>query len=119
MSNSPYYYKEGGGVTFYNEKTDEVICHTFRDRGLILREAYPSPPVAKITMIDIPGRDGSIDLTDALGVHFEDRFLYITLTDLDYKLSVGEAFARLQRETLTVIPSMMRIIHGSGIRLIS
>ena len=49
-------------------------------------------------MIDIPGRDGSIDLTDALGVHFEDRFLYITLTDLDYKLSVGEAFARLQRE---------------------
>ena len=94
-----YYYKEGGGVTFINPDTDEPICHTFKDHGLILNEAYPTPPVPQTNFIQIPGRDGSIDLTEALGgVKFQDRILYITLTDLDYKYSVGEAFALLQRQ---------------------
>lgn len=99
MSESFYYYKEGGGVTFINPDTDENICHTFKNHGLILNDVYPSAPVPKTTFIDIPGRDGSIDLTEALGsVRFENRYLTIVLTDLNYKLSVGEEFALLQRE---------------------
>lgn len=93
-----YFYKQGGGVTFYNPDTDEKICHTYEDAGLVLLDVYPSPPVPKTNFIDIPGRDGSIDLTEALGgVRFEDRYLYIELLDRDYKLSVGAAFTRLQR----------------------
>lgn len=94
-----YYYQEGGGALFFNPDTENQICHTFDDYGLILNNAYASPPVPKTTFIEIPGRDGSIDLTEALGgVRFEDRYLYVELTDLNYKLSVGEAFAKLQRQ---------------------
>lgn len=99
MNINYYYFKQGGGVTFYNPVTDEKICHTYTDHDLILKNAYISPPVPKVTFIDIPGRDGSIDLSEALGsVRFQDRYLYIVVTDVDYKLSVGEEFALLQRE---------------------
>ena len=100
MSKGKYYYfQAGGGVTFIDPDTDNKICHTYDDHGLILRSAYPSTPVPKTNYLDIPGRDGSIDLTEALGgVKYEDRYLYITLTDLNYKLSVGEKFALLERQ---------------------
>lgn len=99
MSKGRYFYQEGGGVTFYNPDTDDEICHTFDDYDLVLRSVSATPPVPKTVYIDIPGRDGSIDLTEALGgIRYEDRYLYIVLTDRNYKLSVGEAFAKLQRQ---------------------
>ena len=41
--------------------------HTFRDYGLYVTNTNPvSPPEAKTEYIEIPGRNGAIDLTEAL-----------------------------------------------------
>lgn len=57
------------GVLFDN-------IHSFYDFGLILSAVDIPPAAPKTTYIDIPGGDGSIDLTEALGeIKFSDRVL--------------------------------------------
>ena len=48
--------------------------HSYEDLNLILSAAVIPPAVAKTNYVDIPGADGEIDLTEALGeVKFADR----------------------------------------------
>lgn len=48
--------------------------HSFDDLGLILSAVEIPPAKAKTTYLDIPGADGSVDLTEALGeVKYSDR----------------------------------------------
>lgn len=48
--------------------------HTYKDWGLKLLSAYIPAPAVKENYIDIPGTDGSIDLTDVFGrVLYSDR----------------------------------------------
>lgn len=55
--------------------------HSFYDLDLILSAVDISPAKPKTTYVDIPGADGSIDLTEALGdVRFSDRTHKFTLT---------------------------------------
>lgn len=55
--------------------------HTYYDLGLILSESDIPPAEPKITYIDIPGADGSLDITEANGeVKFKDRELKFTFT---------------------------------------
>jgi len=63
------------GVTF-GEK------HSFRDFGLILSEKEIGFPEPKVELARVPGRDGDIDLTEALGggTFFENRKLTFTFT---------------------------------------
>lgn len=64
----------GKGVSFGN-------IHSYDDLNLILSEAEISPAKAKTNYIDIPGGDGSIDITEAHGeVKFKDRDLKFTFT---------------------------------------
>lgn len=53
------------GVTFGNK-------HTYWDWGLLLK-SYPviSPPEPKTKMVDVPGTDGSLDLSEALTGHVQ------------------------------------------------
>lgn len=55
--------------------------HTADDWGLILNEKIVSPPVPKTNYVSVPGRDGDIDLTEALSgvVNYEDRTAEYTL----------------------------------------
>ncbi len=62
------------GISFDN-------IHSFYDLDLILSEVEISPASPKTTYIDIPGGDGSLDLTEAHGeVKYADRTLKFTLT---------------------------------------
>lgn len=55
--------------------------HSFFDLGLVLSHVQIAPAVPKTTYIDIPGGDGSIDLTEANGeVKFYDRTHKFTFT---------------------------------------
>lgn len=58
---------------------DEV--HSYYDLNLVLSEVSIPPAVPKTNFVDIPGGDGSVDLTEALGdVKFNDRGCKFTFT---------------------------------------
>lgn len=53
--------------------------HSFRDFGLILQNVVLPNPEPKIYEVDIPGSDGTIDLTEAMGgIHYNNRTIEIT-----------------------------------------
>jgi hypothetical protein len=55
--------------------------HSFYDLDLILSSVVVSPAVPKTVYVDIPGADGSLDLTEANGdVKYSDRDITFTLT---------------------------------------
>lgn len=57
--------------------------HSYYDFNLILSQVNIPPAEPKITMIDIPGGDGSVDLTEALGdVKYKDRNCKFTFSVL-------------------------------------
>lgn len=59
--------------------------HSYNDWGLILSEKVISPPAPKTSKVEVPMRDGSIDLTEALSdeIKFEDRLISLTFTVID------------------------------------
>ena len=62
------------GVLFGN-------IHSFRDLNLILSAVDIPPAKPKTTYVDVPGADGSVDLTEANGeVKFKDRDIKLTFT---------------------------------------
>ena len=74
----------GKGVTF----ADKI--HTERDWGLKLLSVYIPMPTPKTQLVDIPGGDGNIDLTEINGrPAYSDRQgveLVFDLMDGDYKI---------------------------------
>lgn len=55
--------------------------HSYRDLNLILSRVEVAPAAPKTNYVDIPGADGSIDLSEALGeVKFYDRTIKLTFT---------------------------------------
>ena len=57
--------------------------HSFNDLNMILSKVEISPASPKTTYIDIPGGDGSIDLTEAHGeIRYSDRTIKIILSML-------------------------------------
>lgn len=60
------------GVTFGD-------CHSFRDFGLVLQKVVLPNPEAKVYEVDIPGGDGSLDLTEVMGgIHYNNRTMEFT-----------------------------------------
>lgn len=60
--------------------------HSYDDLNLVLSEVSIPPATAKTNFVDIPGGDGSVDLTEALGeVKFEDRGCKFTFTVFPYE----------------------------------
>lgn len=59
--------------------------HSVRDFGLVMTEKVISPPVPKVKKVDVPMRDGAVDLTHALSdeVMFENRMLLLTFAVTD------------------------------------
>lgn len=65
--------------------------HSFYDLNLILSKVDVPPAKPKTTFIDIPGADGSVDLTEAHGgVKYSDRECSFTFTMLPTDLSTWE-----------------------------
>lgn len=67
---------------------DDVHSHT--DLNLVLSEINIPPAIPKTTFVDIPGGDGSVDLSEALGeVKFKDRgcsFTFTAFPDDDFEV---------------------------------
>lgn len=62
------------GISFGN-------IHSFEDLNLVLSKVNIPPATAKTNFVDIPGGNGSVDLTEALGeVKFNDRECSFTFT---------------------------------------
>lgn len=61
--------------------------HSYRDFGMYLSKKEISLPKAKTEKVSVTGKDGDIDLTEALGddVRFENRILKFTFTIIDSK----------------------------------
>lgn len=59
--------------------------HSYDDFGLILSVKEISPPEPQINLIDVPMRDGSIDLTETLSedVKYKDRTIKLTFAVID------------------------------------
>lgn len=71
---------------------NEIIfgtIHSYEDLNLILSQVNFAPAFPKTVFVDIPGGDGSVDLTEALGeVKFQDRtheFLFTVLPQDDFE----------------------------------
>lgn len=65
--------------------------HSYENLNLILSQVNIPPAVPKTNFIDIPGGDGSVDLTEALGeVKFENRadasFTFTVLPEDDFEV---------------------------------
>lgn len=69
------------GVTFGGK-------HTYREWGLLLRE-HPvvSPPAPKTKLVEIPGADGHIDLSEVLTgqIHYEMREITCKFTMMGHR----------------------------------
>ena len=60
--------------------------HSYRDLNLVLSSVNIPPATAKTTFVDIPGGDGSVDLTEALGeVKYKDRGCTFTFSVFPYE----------------------------------
>ena len=84
--------------------------HTYRDWGLMLKSRPNiSPPKPKLKLIDVPGSDHVIDLTQSLTgqVHYEQRtikFKFITMAE---------------RERWPAMYSdILKTLHGQSVRII-
>lgn len=91
------------GVIFNNK-------HTFRDWGLLMRSRpMVSPPTPKTKIIQVPGSDKIIDLTETLTgqVHYEPRII-------KFEFVTGaprESWASLHSDIMTYM-------HGRTVRII-
>ena len=59
--------------------------HSYDDFGLILSQKVIEPPSPQITRVEVPLRDGAIDLTESLTdvVRYNDRKITLTFTVVD------------------------------------
>lgn len=84
--------------------------HSYRDWGLMLKSRPKiSPPAPKIKMIQVPGSDAIIDLTERLTgqVHYEPREISF------------EFITNASRETWVGLHSdILTYIHGKRVRII-
>ena len=82
--------------------------HSYRDWGIILSSKVISPPEAQINKIDVPLRDGSIDLTEALtdDVKFKDRKITLNFTVID------------QTTWTTKVSEIENYLHGRKMKIV-
>lgn len=71
--------------------------HSYRDYGLILNKKEIGSPSVKVYEIDVPYRNGKIDLTDKANgqVSYDDRQLKFTFTCLDPMIDWAKKYSEL------------------------
>lgn len=92
LSNAPY-------VLFTVEDTD--LSYRSTDWDLVLNSATISDAEARKYSVVIPGRDGTLDLSDALGgVYYENRKIDIRFYCVNYELERFHLLASTMRNAL-------------------
>ena len=104
----PDYTKEHG-TTFINVNTGESR-HSYRDFGLFPSEVnMPDPPGIQTQFIEVPGMDGTLDVTEALDgtIHYDDR---------DYSQKYIDIIGRNGMHTR--YSALQNFLHGKRMRMI-
>ena len=83
--------------------------HSYRDFGLILSEKTISHPQPKTNSIDIPLRDGTLDITESItgDVKYHDRKITLTFSVVDAR-----------RTWVSKISEISNYLHGKRLKLI-
>lgn len=95
---SIYYFRGDTGVTFIDPADETNSRHSFRDFGLKFQEPNITLPEPQTNFIEIPFRDGALDMTAPFGedfVSYKDRYLDLTFTDNEYRQGFMSKFSRL------------------------
>lgn len=89
--------------------SDSVVKNTYTDWGLLLAPYTLETPDAQTNYITIPGRDGDLDLTEALGqLNYKNREITLTFTstgkidDIAASYSTVANFLHGQRVKITL-----------------
>ena len=84
--------------------------HTADDWHLIMNKKIVTPPEPKTNYVSVPGRDGDLDLTEALSgvVHYQDRTASFTFLLVDG--------SHADREEL--ISQIVGVLHGHRMRIV-
>lgn len=93
--------KAGTGASFHNPNDWSDSKHTYRDYGLILRSKDAPFPEPRTFSVDVPNRDGAIDLTEALGdkfIRYQNRTVTLELTDMNFQEHFNGVLSRLARD---------------------
>jgi len=91
------------GVLFGNK-------HSYNDWGLLLKERPKvSPPTVKAVYIDVPGANGSLDLTEEMSqdVKYEDREIECKFEVLEQRRKWHEIYSNIQD-----------YVHGQNMKII-
>lgn len=84
--------------------------HSYRDWGLVMKtRPNISPPTPKLKLIEVPGSDHAIDLTESLTgtVHYEMRTIEFEFVMMDHR----ERWPALYSDIL-------KTIHGKRVKII-
>lgn len=89
------------GIKFNN-------LHTYLDYGLVLKSKEISTPLPKSQIVEIPGADGQIDLTEYLGeVKYSNR-------TLGFEFEI----VKRQKDFIPLFSSLQNDIHGQRVKVI-
>lgn len=83
--------------------------HSYLDFGLILSSQVISPPEPKLNLVEVPMRNGSIDLTETLSgeVKYEDRKITLTFSVIDPRRTWAYQISKIQN-----------YLHGQRMKII-
>ena len=72
--------------------------HSYKDFGLILSSQAIAPPEPRIKLVDVPMRDGSVDLTEAVSdtVRYQDRKITLTFSVIDARNTWVDKISKIQ-----------------------
>lgn len=81
--------------------------HSYQDLNLVLSKVDIPPATVKTNYVDIPGADGSVDLTEALGkITYNDRqcqFTFTAFPDEDFELKKRQVSNLLNGQRCKII----------------
>ena len=102
-----------------------TICdkHSFHDFGLIMTNKVISGPVPKTKKVEVPARNGSIDMTEVVtdDVKYEDRTINISFfagNDLDalpaITSKIQTAWSGMKAKITVAAPTDIRALLSTG-----
>lgn len=96
------------GIRFYND-SGSVDFHTCRDMGIFMTNKVINFPEPKTNTIDIQGRDGVLDISDAHGrLRYNNRILRFNFTINDNS----------SESTQRKLQKIVSLIHGKSLNIV-
>lgn len=99
------------GVTFGSK-------HSYNDWGIWLEDTHINPPLPKRYIVDVPARNGLLDLTPELTptIRFENRTLTFTFRVKagDWSTLLSQIYGQIHGQTLDVISDLDPQWHWHG-----